>query len=105
MTDRMGPIEHSAVMPKLSDLEFLSLRMDAAPAPSDMIKGTLIGPVVTPPESNATGTNCAGTNCDKIITAAYIIRRMYFSGILRKVRAMAIAKNTPTPTATEKMRT
>ena len=55
MTDKIGPIEHSAVIPKLSLSDFLSLRIEAAPAPSAMINGTLIGPVVTPPESNGIG--------------------------------------------------
>ena len=49
-----GPIEHKATRPKLSALAFSSLRMDATPTPSAMINGTVIGPVVTPPESNAT---------------------------------------------------
>ena len=47
-------MEHSATRPKLSDFAFSSLRMDATPTPSAMINGTVIGPVVTPPESNAT---------------------------------------------------
>ena len=47
-------MEHSATRPKLSDLAFSSLRMEATPTPSAMINGTVIGPVVTPPESKAT---------------------------------------------------
>ena len=50
----MGPMEHKATRPKLSVLAFSSLRMEATPTPSAIIKGTVIGPVVTPPESKAT---------------------------------------------------
>ena len=54
MTARTGPTEQSATRPKLSDLAFSSLRMEAMPTPSAMMKGTVIGPVVTPPASKAT---------------------------------------------------
>ena len=47
-------MEESATRPKLSLSEFPSLRTEAMPAPSAIINGTVIGPVVTPPESNAT---------------------------------------------------
>ena len=47
-------MEHRPTRPKLSALAFSSLRMDATPTPSAMMNGTVIGPVVTPPESNAT---------------------------------------------------
>ena len=53
ITAKIGPIEQSATRPKLSALAFSSLRMDATPTPSAIINGTVIGPVVTPPESNA----------------------------------------------------
>ena len=75
--------------------------MDAAPAPSDSINGTLMGPVVTPPESKATGTNCLGTKNDKAMVATYIVSSMYLSGMCRKVRIIAITRNTPTPTPTD----
>ena len=57
ITARMGPMEHSATRPKLSSLAFSSLRMEATPTPSAMIKGTVMGPVVTPPESKDTDKN------------------------------------------------
>ena len=50
----MGPMEHSATRPKLSALAFSSLRMEATPTPSAIMNGTVMGPVVTPPESKAT---------------------------------------------------
>ena len=56
----MGPMEHSATRPKLSLAEFRSLRTEAMPTPRAMMKGTVMGPVVTPPESKETGMKSAG---------------------------------------------
>ena len=50
-TERIGPTEQSATRPKLSLFAFSSLRIDATPTPSAIMNGTVIGPVVTPPES------------------------------------------------------
>ena len=69
ITASIGPMEQSAVRPKPSVSAPLSLRIEATPTPIAMIKGTLIGPVVTPPESNASGTNAGGTNIESINTA------------------------------------
>ena len=52
MTARIGPIEQSATRPKLSATAALSERMFEIPVPSARMKGTVMGPVVTPPESN-----------------------------------------------------
>lgn len=41
--------------PKLSLAELASLRVEAMPRPRAMIKGTVMGPVVTPPESRTRG--------------------------------------------------
>ena len=60
-TARMGPMEHMATRPKLSSAAWRSPRMAETPTPSAMIKGTVMGPVVTPPESNATARNSLGT--------------------------------------------
>ena len=54
MTASIGPTEQSATRPKLSASAFLSLRIEATPTPSAMMNGTVMGPVVTPPESKAT---------------------------------------------------
>ena len=67
MTARIGPMEQSATRPKLSSAAWRSLRVAEIPTPRAMINGTVIGPVVTPPESKATlkksfGTNIASTN-------------------------------------------
>ena len=58
-------MEQSATRPKLFSCEFLSLLKAARPTPRAMIKGTVIGPVVTPPESKDTGIKVAGV---KIVT-------------------------------------
>ena len=61
-TAMMGPAEQRATRPKLSFSALLSLRMAVTPSPSAMMNGTVIGPVVTPPESKATERNSCGTN-------------------------------------------
>ncbi len=53
-TARIGPTLERATRPKLSLEAFLSPRTDARPTPIAMINGTVMGPVVTPPESKAT---------------------------------------------------
>ena len=66
-TDKIGPILHKDTKPKLSSPECLFLLVDAIPAPSAMINGTVIGPVVTPPESKAVGTKVFGTKKARIM--------------------------------------
>ena len=58
----MGPMEQRATSPKLSSAACRSLRMAAIPIPRAMIKGTVIGPVVTPPESKATARKDFGVS-------------------------------------------
>ena len=70
MTARIGPIEHSATRPKLSFSASASFRMLDTPRPSARIKGTVIGPVVTPPASKATARKLLGTNCASRNTSA-----------------------------------
>ena len=70
ITDRMGPILQRATRPKLCSPAFLPFLDAARPAPSAIMKGTVMGPVVTPPESNAVGINSLGVkNANRIITA------------------------------------
>ena len=59
-TEIIGPIEQSPVIPKESSSPSLSLLMATIPVPIDIINGTVIGPVVTPPESNANGRKSSG---------------------------------------------
>ena len=63
-------MEHREIRPKLSSSACLSLRTAAKPIPSAMINGTVIGPVVTPPESNATAVKSFGTNSVRTATMA-----------------------------------
>ncbi len=55
MTAIMGPIEQSAISPKEFSLALRPPIVVDIPTPSAMINGTVIGPVVTPPESNDKG--------------------------------------------------
>ena len=52
-TDKIGPMEHSATRPKLSASACRSLRTWEIPTPRERMNGTVMGPVVTPPESKA----------------------------------------------------
>ena len=52
ITAIIGPIEHIAIRPKLFSLELRPPIVVAIPTPNAIINGTVMGPVVTPPESN-----------------------------------------------------
>ena len=56
-TTSIGPTEHKAIKPKLFSLESLPPIVWAIPIPRAIINGTVIGPVVTPPESKAIERN------------------------------------------------
>ena len=61
-TAKMGPMLHKATMPKLFSSACLPLVWaEATPMPKAIMKGTVMGPVVTPPESKATAKNSSGT--------------------------------------------
>ena len=45
--------------------------MPSTPIPKEIINGTVIGPVVTPPESNATDKKSPGTKNTKIKITVY----------------------------------
>ena len=68
--------------------------------PIAIINGTVIGPVVTPPESNAIGRNVSGTKNDKTNTETYNIISKNENFSLRTILKNPITKNTPTPTPT-----
>ena len=55
MTANTGPSEDRATIPKLSVPSLLVLTPLVIPLPRLSMKGTVMGPVVTPPESKATG--------------------------------------------------
>ena len=54
-TAAMGPTEHRAMRPKLFSPAFRPPTVRAMPTPRAIRKGTVIGPVVTPPESKESG--------------------------------------------------
>ena len=105
MTIKIGPILHSAIRPKLSPAPSLSLLAEERPIPKAIINGTVIGPVVTPPASNATDKKFAGTNAEITKISIYIIDRITESGILNNTRSTAIVVNMPTPSATVQINT
>ena len=53
----IGPMLQSPVIPNESSRFPDEIFAAETPAPMDIIKGTVMGPVVTPPESNANGKN------------------------------------------------
>lgn len=59
-TIKTGPTLQKEIRPKLSLEPFLSFLVAERPTPIAIIKGTVMGPVVTPPESNATAIKSAG---------------------------------------------
>ena len=87
-------------MPKLSSSLPLML---ARPVPRAMRKGTVMGPVVTPPESKATARKALGTKMDRTNTRMYRTIRLRLRDTLNRVRSMEATRNSPTPTATERM--
>ena len=99
-TARIGPILEIATKPKLSSEAFLSLRTDANPTPKAKMKGTVIGPVVAPPESKATGTKSFGVRKESKITNKYSTISKRDKLILNKIRKTAMVKQIPTPIAT-----
>ena len=59
-TASTGPMEQSAIRPKLFSPASRPPRVCAMPSPRAMMKGTVMGPVVTPPESKDRGRkDCA----------------------------------------------
>ena len=59
VTIKTGPIEQRAIKPKLFSFAFLPPIVIDIPNPIAIIKGTVIGPVVTPPESKESGIKLA----------------------------------------------
>ena len=101
----MGPTEDSATSPKLSSSALSSLRIAEIPMPSDMINGTVIGPVVTPPASNATAIKSPGASSASPNTNTYSTISMCARVTLKSILRSAATRNSPTPNATERTRT
>ena len=69
-----GPTEQSATKPKLFSCALRPPILRAIPTPSAMINGTVIGPVVTPPESNASARKGVLDRSKSSATMAKIIK-------------------------------
>ena len=97
-------MEHRATRPKESSAAWRSLRIAEMPTPSAMMNGTVMGPVVTPPESNATARKSLGTKAASTNTMAYSVTSSGGSATPSSMRRNATVRNRPTPAATEKIR-
>lgn len=97
----MGPTLESATRPKLSLAASLSPRTAAMPTPIAMMNGTVIGPVVTPPESYATARKLSGTKTETTASRPYSASSSLERLMRFKMRTTASARNAPTPTAIE----
>ena len=73
------------------------------PTPKLMMKGTVMGPVVTPPASKATARKSGGAKNARIKTSAYNPISSVLSLICSSVRRMAATRKTPTPRLTERI--
>ena len=73
--------------------------------PSAMMNGTVMGPVVTPPESNAAARKPSGTNAASANTARYSAISTCRSCLRKIMRSNASTRKTPTPAATVRMST
>src|SRR5690606_5716330 len=62
ITARIGPMDARATRPNPSPEELFPRMTEATPTPRATMKGTVIGPVVTPPESKEIGANSLGVN-------------------------------------------
>ena len=100
-TARTGPIEASATNPKPSVVDVLPLIVDATPTPKARIKGTVIGPVVTPPASKEIGKNLLGVNKANRNINPYPANNKYIIGIFIIILSIANPTNIATPRATE----
>ena len=104
----IGPTEQRATKPKLSSWACLPPRTVAKPRPNAIMNGTVMGPVVTPPESNATGT-ILGFDTATVPAIAnmstYIARRTFVSSTFFITLTNASTSETPTPAATVRITT
>ncbi len=93
-------MEHIATRPKESSCALVSDRMDETPTPSAMMNGTVIGPVVTPPESKATARYSGLAITASKNTSPYRPISSHLRGILNRMRSMLSIRKMPTPTPT-----
>ena len=100
-TASMGPMDAMPMSPKLSSSADRSLRTEKIPTPSAMMKGTVICPVVAPPESKARATKTGEILEANKNTTAYPAMMMRRKGIWNTVRARPRTKKRPTPADTQ----
>ena len=98
-TKKIGPIEQIATTPKLFSFLLLPPSTPATPTPSAIINGTVIGPVVMPPESNESGMYLSSTNIATIKTRAYSAINTIFKEIFANILPSANTRKSPTPSA------
>ena len=70
ITATIGPMEHIAISPKLFSLALRPPMVVAMPTPKAIINGTVMGPVVTPPESKERGKKLNLPSCMSIAQSA-----------------------------------
>ena len=70
-----------------------------------MMKGTVMGPVVTPPASKATASIFRGMKKLRRITPVYNTSSTHRRGTFHTVRTTDTTRNSPTPAATVQMST
>ena len=107
-TAAIGPTDAMPVSPnESSEVEALALpdfeRTAATPTPSAIMNGTVIGPVVAPPESNATPWNVFGDKNARMNTATYAMMRIVLSGMESTVRRIPSVTNNPIPAAMKRI--
>ena len=74
--------------------------MEDTPTPNAMMKGTVIGPVVTPPESKAMARKSFGTKQARTKITRYEAISSPLRGTRNRMRSRATTRKAPTPTAT-----
>ena len=102
----IGPTEAVPVRPNepSSPVDEVELRRTVAtPKPKAIMKGTVIGPVVAPPESNAIPKKLVGAKNASAKSTTYAMAKVIFMENLKTVRKSPMRKNYPTPAAITKV--
>ena len=99
ITVMRGPMDARPTIPKLFMGSLLREAAIPIPRPMAMRIGMVIGPVVTPPESNAMPRMYLGTRRPMMITREYPRVISSFREMSRYILSAARTNITPTPTA------
>ena len=94
------PIEQSATRPKLSASDLLSERTKETPRPKERINGTVIGPVVTPPESKAMLKKFLSENAARANRARYQTKSSFLRLVPVSILSIQTDMKSPTPQPT-----